>query len=229
MGKKLSNKIHFLACGKEWLNLAFGATSAPYSKTSPHKGVDIVRDDKPTESDRVLAAFAGTVKTAVGSKPNKGDMTLKGVAQYGNYVEIDCGNGYVTAYYHLATVCVKKGDKVKAGQTLGTMGTSGLSTGLHLHFGLSKGGKWVDPLPYLEGKSSVVPVVPAFKSYAAKVTAKAGLNVRKGAGTSYASFKTLKYGAKVTVLAEAVGPGSLKGWAKIAEGQYVSLDFLEKI
>lgn len=69
----------------------------------------------------------------------------------GVYVAIDHGNGLVTKYFHLEpeTLRVKKGDKVARAQLIGWMGTTGMSTGEHLHFQAEIDGKPVDPIPYL--------------------------------------------------------------------------------
>jgi murein DD-endopeptidase MepM/ murein hydrolase activator NlpD len=64
---------------------------------------------------------------------------------YGNAVEIDHGNGLVTLYGHAAELLVSKGDSVEPGQEIATVGSSGRSTGPHLHFELHVGGRTVDP------------------------------------------------------------------------------------
>lgn len=64
---------------------------------------------------------------------------------YGNYVDIDHGNGYVTRYAHANDFNVKVGDKINEGQTIGRVGSTGRSTGAHLHFETIKNGKKVNP------------------------------------------------------------------------------------
>ena len=64
---------------------------------------------------------------------------------YGNYVDIDHGNGYVTRYAHANDFNVKVGDKINEGQTIGRVGSTGRSTGAHLHFETIKDGKKVNP------------------------------------------------------------------------------------
>jgi murein DD-endopeptidase MepM/ murein hydrolase activator NlpD len=64
---------------------------------------------------------------------------------YGNAVEIDHGNGLVTLYGHAAEVLVSKGEFVVPGQEIATVGSSGRSTGPHLHFEVRVGGRTVDP------------------------------------------------------------------------------------
>ena len=68
----------------------------------------------------------------------------------GNYVEIDHGNGYVSKYFHMTTgsVAVSVGDKVKKGQVIGKVGTTGASSGPHCHFQIEFNGNKIDPLSF---------------------------------------------------------------------------------
>lgn len=68
---------------------------------------------------------------------------------YGQAVEIDHGNGLKTLYAHCETLRVKKGQSVRKGQVIATVGTTGLSSGPHCHYEVHKDGKAVDPLAYL--------------------------------------------------------------------------------
>ena len=68
---------------------------------------------------------------------------------FGNCVVIDHGNGLRTLYGHLSSVAVQPGQIVQAGQQIGLSGTTGNSTGPHLHLGVEQDGKWVDPAPLL--------------------------------------------------------------------------------
>ncbi len=95
-----------------------------------HKGVDI--GWKGGDNDNVLAHSDGTIISVVTGK--KRNTKTTGTATYGNYVKIKHSNDYYTLYAHLATVDVKKGDKVKKGQKIGYMGESGKTYGKHLHF-----------------------------------------------------------------------------------------------
>ena len=68
---------------------------------------------------------------------------------YGNYIIIVHGNGWQTLYGHLAGFAVSNGQVVSRGQLIGYEGTTGNSTGCHLHFGVNHNGQWVNPLNYL--------------------------------------------------------------------------------
>ena len=64
---------------------------------------------------------------------------------YGNEVRIRHSSGYTTNYAHLSSIAVKHGQSVKRGQVIGRVGSSGVSTGAHLHFGMISGGRYVNP------------------------------------------------------------------------------------
>ena len=68
---------------------------------------------------------------------------------YGNLVEIAHDNGYVTRYGHNSELLVEIGDTVKKGQVISLMGTTGRSTGPHIHFEVYKNGRAVDPASYI--------------------------------------------------------------------------------
>jgi len=98
-----------------------------------------------------LAAPTGTpVGAAAG-----GTVVHAGEAgTYGNLVTIRHANGYETRYAHLSAVTVKTGDHVEPGQEVGKVGTTGYSTGPHLHFEVRQGGHTIDPAPLLPLNSS---------------------------------------------------------------------------
>lgn len=96
-----------------------------------HKGIDI------TGNKTIMAADAGVVEF-VGTKNG-----------YGNVIIIDHKNGFKTLYGHLKSYSVSKGDKVAKGDSIGIMGNTGRSTGVHLHFEIIKNGSQVNPLSYL--------------------------------------------------------------------------------
>ncbi|MGM0974614.1 MAG: peptidoglycan DD-metalloendopeptidase family protein [Bacillota bacterium] len=98
-----------------------------------HKGIDIARP-----SDRTIkAADNGTVVSA----------GMDG--GYGNKIVIDHNNGFRTIYAHLDSISVSVGQTVSKGSKIGIMGTTGDSTGVHLHFEVYKNGKMQDPLKYI--------------------------------------------------------------------------------
>jgi LysM repeat protein len=100
-----------------------------------HKAIDISnRGGGP-----ILAADAGVVVTS-GWVDNSG---------YGNRVVIDHGNGSVTLYAHMSAVQVRVGQRVNRGDVLGQMGSTGRSTGVHLHFEIRQGGALLNPLNFL--------------------------------------------------------------------------------
>lgn len=93
-----------------------------------------------------LAAKAGTEVAAAA----RGTVVQAGPAgSYGNLVTLRHDDGFETRYAHLSAVDVKVGDVIEAGQQLGAVGTTGHSTGPHLHFEIRQNGRPVDPAPLL--------------------------------------------------------------------------------
>lgn len=81
-----------------------------------------------------------------------GSVTLAGVnGGYGNCVMINHGNGYVTLYGHMSSIAVSNGQSVSQGDTIGYVGSTGLSTGPHLHFEIHSGGGLIDPEQFFSG------------------------------------------------------------------------------
>lgn len=74
---------------------------------------------------------------------------------YGRMVEVDHGNGFSTRYAHLSKITVKEGDRVDAGEEVGKVGSSGRSTGPHLHYEIRKDGDAMDPIRFLKAGSKV--------------------------------------------------------------------------
>ncbi|MFT9598756.1 peptidoglycan DD-metalloendopeptidase family protein [Mesobacillus sp.] len=108
-----------------------------YRWSRMHKGIDIARPSNYT----IKAADNGNVVYA----GNKGDG-------YGNKIIIDHNNGYRTMYAHLASISVSVGQTVSRGSSIGIMGTTGNSTGIHLHLEVYQNGKIIDPLSKLNRK-----------------------------------------------------------------------------
>lgn len=112
----------------------FGPREAPVAGVSNfHKGVDV---GAPTGT-KIYAAQAGTVV----------------ISQYnysaGNYIMINHGNGVYTVYMHCSKLLVSVGDQVAKGDNIGLVGSTGYSTGPHLHFGVRIDGEYKDPLNYV--------------------------------------------------------------------------------
>ena len=110
-------------------------TGIPGASTN-HKGVDIGGVGYTSE---VHAAKAGTVIVSQYS------------SSYGNYVVVSHGSGNTTLYAHMSSRKVSEGDYVNQGDVLGITGSTGISSGPHLHFEITENGERVDPLTYLTG------------------------------------------------------------------------------
>lgn len=117
-----------------WLSSYFGYRADPFTgRRMHHDGVDIAGK----LGEPIVAVAAGIV-TFSGKR-----------AGYGNLVEINHGNGFATRYGHNSTNLVAVGDTVSKGQAVALMGSTGRSTGPHVHFEVWRGGKVVNPLKYL--------------------------------------------------------------------------------
>ncbi|GAA4300985.1 M23 family metallopeptidase [Blastococcus sp. MG754426] len=110
-----------------------------------HAGVDIAG---PRDSP-VYAAGGGTVITAACTSAYCDRDGGLGLAGYGNLVELDHGGGVTTRYGHLSTYTVSAGQHVGAGTLVGFQGSTGNSTGVHLHFEVRQDGAPLDPVPWL--------------------------------------------------------------------------------
>jgi murein DD-endopeptidase MepM/ murein hydrolase activator NlpD len=112
----------------------FGWRSNPFGGAPDfHQGLDIAAPTGTT----VTAAASGTV------------IMAQWYGGYGNYISIDHGGGYSTGYGHLSAIYVANGQTVQRGQAIGAVGSTGASTGPHLHFEVRINGKAVDPAPRL--------------------------------------------------------------------------------
>jgi murein DD-endopeptidase MepM/ murein hydrolase activator NlpD len=117
------------------ISSTFGVRVDPFLRVAAmHTGIDFRGDI----GDPVYATAAGTVTTAGWS------------GGYGRMVEIDHGNGLATRYGHLSQIEVNVGDKVRIGQVVGRMGSTGRSTGPHLHYETRIDGEAVDPQKFLD-------------------------------------------------------------------------------
>ncbi len=115
----------------------FGYRIAPTKGASTyHRGVDIGG----AQGASIVASLAGTVE----------DVGYNVTA--GNYVNINHGNGVVTRYLHCSKILVSVGDHVDQGEVISLVGSTGVSTGPHLHFSLIINGNYVDPLLYISYK-----------------------------------------------------------------------------
>ena len=112
-----------------------------YGTTKFHSGIDIGAG----YGDKIMAAASGTVIYV--TEPYEG--CNKGGSGYGNYCIIDHGNGYSTLYGHARDIYVSEGQWVNAGQSIGEVGSTGTSTGAHLHFEVRLNGDRKNPLNYL--------------------------------------------------------------------------------
>jgi murein DD-endopeptidase MepM/ murein hydrolase activator NlpD len=116
------------------LSSKFGKRIDPFTgKWEQHKGIDIAGK----EGADIMALGDGVVIWS-GERPG-----------YGNLVEIDHGRGYITRYGHNEKLLVKAGDTVRKGQTIALMGSTGRSTGTHVHIEVVQNGEQVDPAGYL--------------------------------------------------------------------------------
>jgi murein DD-endopeptidase MepM/ murein hydrolase activator NlpD len=114
----------------------FGFRSDPFTgRAALHTGLDF-----PTEVGTPVHAAAGGVVLSSAFHP-----------EYGNLIELDHGNGLITRYAHNSKVLVHVGDLIKRGQVISEVGTSGRSTGPHLHFEVLVDGVPQDPAKFLAG------------------------------------------------------------------------------
>jgi len=120
--------------GEVDMTSGFGVRVDPFLHgAAMHTGIDLRGD----EGEPVRATAAGAVTHAGWN------------GGYGKMVEIDHGNGLATRYAHLSAVEVQVGDKVRIGQTVGRLGSTGRSTGPHLHYETRVDGEAVDPQKFL--------------------------------------------------------------------------------
>lgn len=140
LAKVNNDKAYFRSLPNQWptsgeISSYYGWRKSPFGGRSEsfHDGIDIANDS----GTKVCAAADGQVVFA-GWQP-----------VYGRTILIEHGHGFATKYAHNSALLVEEGDRVKKGQVIARMGTSGRSTGPHLHFSIMKWDQTLDPLIYL--------------------------------------------------------------------------------
>jgi uncharacterized protein YraI len=199
-------------CGQIWA----GQTR---SNHSPANAVDFNRSND--EGDKVVAAAAGTVSR----------VANEGSTSYGRWVEVSHGNGYTTRYAHLSVQSVQVGQHVAQGQKLGNVGSTGGSTGPHLHFEERHNGAAIRAT--FNGAGALYWGTRNYTSHNAcggsgvsgtVNTAGAPLTVRAGASTSTAAVGSIADGSHVTITCQKHGQsisgtyGTSSLWDDIGNG-----------
>jgi murein DD-endopeptidase MepM/ murein hydrolase activator NlpD len=138
------NIVQYVPLGKPvwsyWVSSKFGYRVDPFNKRpAGHKGVD-------------LASRTGNkIKAMAKGKVIKVEHSSKG---YGNLVVIDHGNGFVSKYAHMHKIYVKQGEHLNIDDVVGEVGSTGRSTGPHLHYEILYQGHPVDPMPFMQSRIS---------------------------------------------------------------------------
>jgi hypothetical protein len=203
-------------CGQAW-------SGQTRSNHSPANAVDFNRTND--DGDPVVASAPGTVDV----------VTNLGNTSYGRYVRINHGSGYTTYYAHLSGFNVSVGQSVGYGSVIGYVGTSGNSTGPHLHYEQRLNGSAVQVR-----FNGALALYWGTKTYTSDNgcsggagsgtvnTAGSPLTVRSGPGTSYASVGTVADGARVTIQCQTTGTtvtgtyGTSSIWDRIGSGRFIS-------
>lgn len=123
---------------KGWLSSYFGTRKDPFNgRPAMHKGVDFAGK----EDAEIITTAAGVVTWASARHG------------YGNLIEIDHGKGLKTRYGHNKALLVDVGDVVSKGQVIARMGSTGRSTGPHVHYEILRNNKQIDPIKYIYRKA----------------------------------------------------------------------------
>ena len=131
--------VHNPAPGQP-VSSSFGVRRDPILRMpAMHAGIDF----RATTGTAIRAAGAGVV------------IRAGWAGGYGRMVEVDHGDGLTTRYAHMSKISVRKGDKVETGDVIGKVGTSGRSTGPHLHYEVRRNGAAVDPLRFLKAGKKI--------------------------------------------------------------------------
>ncbi len=118
-----------------WFSHGYGWRKDPFTgRRQFHRGVDIVAD----QGTAILASADGVVSRAE-RRPD-----------YGKLVDLSHGLGYVTRYAHMSEILVRPGQRVRRGDVIGRVGSTGRSTGPHLHYEVHRDGRRVNPWKYLD-------------------------------------------------------------------------------
>ena len=203
-------------CGQSWS----GQTRTNHS---PAYAIDFNRTDD--LGDPVVASASGTVDRVT----NLGDTS------YGKYVRINHGNGYTTYYAHLSGFNVSVGQTVGYGKVIGWVGSTGNSSGPHLHYEQRYNGNDIQvrfngALALYWGTKTYTSDNNCSSGTATGTvnTAGANLNVRSGPGTGYSIVGSVADGQRVTIYCQTTGTtvtgtyGTSSIWDRIGSGQYVA-------
>lgn len=127
--------------GQYWISSGYGERKDPFTgETSHHSGVDMVAP----LGTGIRATAPGRVVVAGKRK------------RYGRMIEIDHGHGIATRYAHLGKILVETGQLIERGQKIGTLGSSGRSTGPHLHYEVRSGERDLNPVKFLEAGAHAI-------------------------------------------------------------------------
>lgn len=127
-----------------------------------HPGLDIAVDF----GTPVYATAAGTIEQAGWN------------GGYGRYVRINHGNGYKTAYGHMSGIAVAAGQRVIKGEIIGFVGSTGYSTGPHIHYEVLADGQNIDPFYVLKINKDCCALISAAKQFSAKLTVKIKIDLQ---------------------------------------------------
>ena len=130
-----SNEGWLMPCSYSYISSAYGSRGSGF-----HNGVDFAAP----QGTPIYATRSGTVTTAAAKKDSNGNYI-----SYGNYVVVNHGDGYSSLYAHMVYYVVNAGDYVNQGQLIGYVGSTGNSSGNHLHLTFFYNGATVNPMDYL--------------------------------------------------------------------------------
>lgn len=129
-------KSSFIAPSNGWISTPYGVRryyNGEWADNYYHRGLDYA------------AAAGAPVYAAADGIVGLVDYETNGFEIHGNTIGLNHGQGVTTVYLHLSEIYVREGDRVQAGETIGTVGSTGISTGPHLHWGFFVHGEAVDP------------------------------------------------------------------------------------